>query len=167
MTAHPAWYVVQVAPNMESSAQSNLTRQRYQVKHLKCIERRIRSGRPIDWIAPLFPGYIFVSLTPNQPWGEIIRTKHVTDILKADGEPAPLPSDVAEGWLGRADCTGLIGFARRRYALGTRLKVTGGPFESHVGSFDGLDSDGRLGILFTVMGRQCRVPVDEAQIEAA
>lgn len=163
------WFVACTAPRMESSAVTALRFQGYQARHLVCRERKIRRNRPFEFFAPLFPSYIFVALDlEKDQWGPVVRTKGVERMLMIDGErPAPLPNDAAERWIGRADCTGLIDFTRPTFALGAAVRASTGPFEGHVGEFDGLDSCQRVAVLFNVMGRKCRVVLDETQIEAA
>lgn len=60
-----------------------------------------------------------------------------------------------------------VGDKRRLLAQGQRVYINDGPFAQFMGTFDSLDSEGRLKILVDLFGRQTPVTLDEDQIEPA
>src|ERR1700720_2773321 len=82
------WYVVQTHPHAESKASAHLRRQDFTV-YLPYYLKQRRHARRIEKVrAPLFPGYLFVSIdTATQRWLSIDSTFGVTKLVR-DGDRA-------------------------------------------------------------------------------
>jgi len=62
-----AWAVVNTQPHRERIALENLARQAFKA-YCPLVRRRVRHARrEHDALRPLFPGYLFVHLSPQTP----------------------------------------------------------------------------------------------------
>lgn len=119
---------------------------------------------------PLFPGYLFVLLSPT--WFDAEAAPSVIDILKrSDTEPVTLRRDdvaelchllIADGGVLRIEG----GAKRRRFAEGDIVRIVGGPFEGWQGLYKSRVKD-RLKILLDLFGRANQTLVPEALVEPA
>ena len=85
------WYVTKTHPNGEQKASFHLQRQGFDV-YLPRYLRRVSHARRISWQPrPLFPTYLFVSITgPDQRWRAINSTVGVAHL------------DLRRAWTGSA-----------------------------------------------------------------
>ena len=76
------WYVAKTHPNGEQKALFHLQRQGFDV-YLPRYLRRVSHARRISWQPrPLFPTYLFVSITgPDQRWRAINSTVGVAHLI--------------------------------------------------------------------------------------
>ena len=83
------WYVVQTHPNKENLALFHLNRQGFQV-WLPRVERVVKHARQVKRVhRPLFPGYLFVNLDPeNAAWRVINGTIGVLQIISFGKKPS-------------------------------------------------------------------------------
>ncbi len=75
--------------------------------------RTVRHARRVrDVAAPLFPGYLFVSLDPGAVrWRSINGTVGVRYLIAAGDKPLPLPEGFVEALVKVADASGVVSFA--------------------------------------------------------
>ena len=97
------WIVVQTKSNCEKKVTFNLIRQGYNVFFPKIKKSVVKFNKICNFIKPLFPGYLFVSLKENQSWSKINYTYGVFKILKFDKYLYYLPNDVFESIKSKCD----------------------------------------------------------------
>ncbi|MCX7349912.1 MAG: transcriptional activator RfaH [Alphaproteobacteria bacterium] len=147
------WFAVNTLTNSEPRAQINLERQGW-----KCfcpqISKTTRSGRRTKTqLRPLFPGYVFVLMSPSQsPWRAVDGTFGVRAIVKAGELPAPLPCGVVETLIAMRDCDGKISFASILQP-GDDVRFQAGPLAGLIGKLEHLDAAGRVTVLLDLLGR--------------
>ena len=111
-----SWFVVQTQPRAEAKAKRHLINQGF-TTYLPVYRRRVRHARRSEIaLRPLFPGYLFVRLDPEQQrWRSINGTVGVRQIL-TDGDYSTLRAGAdhrrnrcARGriWRGQASATGI------------------------------------------------------------
>lgn len=157
------WYAVQTQPRRELRAAEELRRQGYDVFVPAYRKRRSHARRITTVPTALFPGYLFVSLVPSQPWRAINGTVGVVRIVGSGDAPAPIATDVVEGLMARRDADGFVALRPRHdFAPGDRVRVCGGTFEDALGLYEGLRDADRVAILLDILGRRVRVtlPLD-------
>jgi transcriptional antiterminator RfaH len=157
------WYVVQTRTRLELRAAEELRRQGYDVFLPVYRKRRSHARRVTTVPAALFPGYLFVTLAPSQPWRAINGTVGVVSLVSSRDAPAPIAADVVEGLLARRNAEGFVALRpRQEFALGDRVRVCTGTFEDALGLYEGLRDADRVAILLEILGRRVRVtlPLD-------
>lgn len=157
------WYLVQVKPNSLSRALVNLDRQGF-----GCFvprERRSvrRSGKFVTAELPVFPGYVFVTLNPDDgSWRAINSTYGVARIVSFGAGPVHLPSGLMLELLARYSPQGEGTSIDLR--VGDEVVIREGPFADFVASVEGVDPEQRVHLLIEFMGRHSRVTVEADKV---
>src|SRR5262249_41501534 len=108
------WYVVQTHAHAEGKAAAHLTRQGFDAYLPRYLKRR-RHARRIDTVAaPLFPGYLFVTVDMvRQRWRSIHSTIGVTRLVCNGDAPTPVANTVVETLRAREDSQGFVKLGQR------------------------------------------------------
>jgi transcriptional antiterminator RfaH len=143
------WVVVQTKSREEEIAVAHLRRQDFEVFLPLLKERRGQEAR----IVPMFPGYVFVALTPA--WLPITSTRGVKRLITTSPDrPALLPP----GWVEALQAKGTLDLYQDALSFrkGETVEFIAGPFEGHVGRCHWV-SERRVGLLLDLLGRQVQV----------
>lgn len=155
------WYIAKTRPNAETKALHHLVRQGFNV-YLPQFLRRISHARRTSWQPrPLFPGYLFVSMSETQGrWRAINSTVGVSHLICDDRGPVPVPTGVVDTIRGEEDDRGLILTGRKTpFRKGTQVQIMSGAFSDQIGRFEGATDDERVIILLDLLGREVRTEV--------
>jgi transcription elongation factor/antiterminator RfaH len=161
------WFVVQTQPFRENLAKLHLNSQNYRIFWPR-FKKTVRHARKLrETIAPLFPGYIFVSLhVEKDRWRPINGTFGVARLLTAEGNPLPVPLGIVEGLISALDEAALVRLDCD-LRTGQRVSVVAGPFAGGLGVLERLDGKGRVRILMSILGGPVSVAIDCAHLTAA
>jgi len=170
MTVHDSgttWFLAQLRPNCAQIAERNLARQGFRTFLPLEQGTARRSGRFVDALMPLFPGYIFVAVqTAAGQWRTINSTYGVTRLVSFGQEPAPVPLDIVSQLMLRCDAAGKL-LPPRLLKPGDQVRVTAGPFAQFVAEIETIAPDRRVWVLMEIMGGQTRVAVKADQLRLA
>lgn len=161
------WHVAQIKPNGLSLAEQHLTRQGFACfcpTQMKLrIKAQLKQSKPI--MRPLFPGYLFVQFSADQPgWQSINSTRGITRLLEhGQNNLRSLPTTFMAALLARCDDTGLL-MEAENIKPGDRVRLLSGPFADLITTVEKLESQDRLQVLFDLLGRQTRVSVPSASV---
>lgn len=162
------WYVAQTQSRAELTAVRHLERQGFEA-YLPRYRKRRRHARKTETVAaPLFPGYLFISMDVAMTrWRAIRSTVGVKSLICTGDAPLPVPDGVVEDIRARADEEGLVPVRPPApFAKGETVQVTGGPLTDQVGWFERCTDDERVVILLNLLGRQLRVPLPIGAVRA-
>ncbi len=162
------WYVAQTIPHAEEKASYHLRRQDFRV-YLPYYRKRRRHARRTDWVnRALFPSYLFIKMDPEwTQWRCINSTVGIRRLVSQGERPAPVPRGVVEQIIAREDEAGLVRMDRLRpFRAGEPLQIATGAFRDRVGLFECLSDDDRVTVLLDLLGREVRVRVPLANVEA-
>lgn len=163
------WFAVQTHVRAEGKAVQHLVRQGFEVYLPRYLKRR-RHARKIETIAaPLFPGYLFVTVDfATQRWRSIHSTFGVSRLVTNGDEPAIMASGIVDALRQREDENGFIRLERRpNFSPGDKVRVLAGAFIDSFGVFDGMGDRERVAILLDLLGRKVRVLIDEDMVATA
>jgi len=154
------WYAVRTQPRAEDRAQVNLENQGFEVFTPR-VARSVRHARRQSWrLTPLFPGYTFIRLDASrQRWRPVDSTFGVANIVKIGHIPAPLPSGLIEQLKALADANGEVTGLKEAIAVGDRVRVVGGPFDTWIGDVLSLPEKDRILLLINMATRDVRVNI--------
>ena len=159
------WACAQVEPRREAVAQHFLRLAGFEVYVPRLCERRLRQGKRIESVTPLFPSYAFVVI--EQQWHAALRTIGVTALIMADQRPARVPDAVIAGLKSRERVDGLIELIKPvGLKRGDRVRISRGPFVGHLALFDGMKPRDRCEVLLALLGAPQRVALARQDIEA-
>lgn len=81
------WYLVQCRPRQDERAQEHLVRQGYQFYRPQHSCERIERGRLQVKLQPIFPGYLFITLSAEANWAPLRSTRGVARVVGFGGMP--------------------------------------------------------------------------------
>lgn len=164
-----SWYVVQTRHLCEMRAAQELANQGFEVFLPRYLRKR-RHARKVSLVAaPLFPGYLFVSLDPaRQRWRSINGTYGVARVIAGEDGPVPVAGRIVGGLKARADEQGFIEMPQRPdLAPGQVVRIRAGSFAEALGLFEGFRDQDRVAVLLELLGGKVRVLLDEDMVEKA
>ncbi|WP_439572621.1 transcription termination/antitermination protein NusG [Phreatobacter sp.] len=161
------WYVVATKPSAEDLAVRGIGRLGF-AAFCPLVEREVvRRGEAYLVTRPLFPNYVFARFCfARGGWLKITETFGVSRILGeglvsvrrggADSRgvmrPLPLPTGFVEAL--QAVGPKLIGARKdEHFRQGGAVRVAVGPFADLIGKVTGLDKNGRVRVLFRLLGQ--------------
>ena len=176
------WYVIKAVSGRESRIRDNIVQQLKlhkldtDVGEMLVPAKRVtevKRGRKVSTEIKLYPGYIYVQMTPSLPLLDLIRDcDGVTGFLGADPRnPDPLTKDEAEQIVriasAQSDEEQRAAIFTVPFNLNDRVKVKEGTFAGMEGVVNEINPQkGELRVLITVFGRQTPVSLEVWQVEA-
>jgi transcription antitermination factor NusG len=158
------WAAARAQPNREAVAQRFLELAGYTVYAPRLREHRVSHGRRIETRRPLFPGYAFVLI--ELQWHAARWCPGTLGLVMNCGVPARVP-DAVIAEIRKRERNGLVELPKPRLTRGGRVKVLRGPFEGHVGLYQGMKPRARVEVLLAILGGSHRVELPAADVEAA
>lgn len=155
----PAWYVIQCRANQNQRAQANLENQGFTCFHPQLNVEKLRAGRRVTRLEPLFPGYLFIQLCEqSQSWYTIRSTRGVQKLVAFGQYPLPVPDDVIDS-LRHAQSANDNPNGNTHAKVpainpGDRLRIESGPFASLEGVFKRFDGQERVVVLLGLLQKQ-------------
>lgn len=162
MKRSPEWYLVQTKARRESLARENLDRQSYQTWLPRFRVRRPRSER----IEPLFPGYLFVRLSPDvDDFGPIRSTLGVLRLIKFGATYARVPETWVDELRSRADADDVCEVLQKSLALGDNVEILDGALAGYEAVVTELRGRDRVALMLKVAGKHVALvaPSDAVQ----
>lgn len=158
-----SWYAVQHKPAQGDRAVEHLQNQDIRCFYPKVEVEKIRAGKWVRRLEPLFPGYVFVNLTPNDPmWSKLRSTRGVLRIVGFGGKPAPIDDAVIAHLRDSLHLLAGQGGIRE----GQPVTLEDGPFKGLNAVFQAYDGEARAIVLIQFMQSQQRVRVPLAAVKA-
>lgn len=152
------WYALQHKPAQGDRALLNLQNQDASCFYPKVMVEKIRAGKRVRKLEPLFPGYLFINIDPSDPlWGKLRSTRGVLRIVSFANTPAPIPDEVIDQirqGLRTVDEQGGI-------KPGQTVQLQDGPFKGLEAVFQAYEGEERAIVLINFMQkvRAVRVPL--------
>ena len=159
------WYLIQFKPNSHRLAERNLHRQGFEtflpMQNITCR----KASRFVSDIKPLFPGYMFVSISSKlAPWRAINSTIGVSRLVSFEDKPKPLPLQLISGLILRCDASGTL-LPPKSLSVGDRVEMLTGPFANFIATVDTIDPEQRIWVLMDFMGQKTRMKVTADQLQ--
>lgn len=148
-----SWYVAETQPRKEALAAMHLGRQSFDY-FLPRYRKTRRHARKFDTVlAPLFPGYIFVSFDREQAnWRAINGTFGVRRLICSEGGMLQsMPSRIVAALQARCN-GGIFEAALDSLKPGEKVRILHGPFAELIAQVKSLDDRGRVALLLDVLG---------------
>lgn len=149
------WYVIHCKPYQDERALEHLIRQGFEcfrpVRHLE----RHRDGKCIVVTEALFPRYLFIRLdSVNDNWYPISSTRGVSEIVRFNEHPLPVPDKIIEEVRERlARPTSPEPYLKP----GERVRIVEGPFAQLEAIFLASSGDERVILLLNILQSDQRV----------
>jgi transcriptional antiterminator RfaH len=136
----------------------------YQSYYPRLRTRRIRFGRKVEILPPLFPGYAFVTI--ELQWHAARWCPSVISLIMDGAAPARVPDSVIAEIRSR-EVRGAVELPKLPGDLhaGDRVRILSGPFVGHLGLFAGMKPRERVEVLLQILGGQSRVELAKSAVE--
>ena len=138
-----SWVVVNTQPKRETCATENLQRQEFEVYCPMTRKRLSHARRVSDVLRPLFPSYVFVSISSGrQRWRPILSTYGVRGIVRCGNELSALDPRFVDNLRAR-EVDGAVVRPASPFRVGQTVQMTGGPFDGIVATILSMDDKDR------------------------
>lgn len=150
------WYAVQHKPAQGDRALAHLQNQDIPCFYPKVPVEKVKAGKRVKVLEPLFPGYLFINITQTDPrWAKLRSTRGVLRVVSFANKPAPIGDDVIDhirDGLHRVAEQGGI-------KPGQAVELDEGPFKGMSAVFQSYDGEERAIVLINFMQKQQQVKV--------
>src|SRR5690554_1734486 len=150
------WYALQHKPAQGDRALAHLQNQDIACFYPKVQVEKIKAGKRIQKLEPLFPGYLFINLEQTDPaWAKLRSTRGVLRIVSFANKPAAIADGVIQHI---KDSLGSV-VQQGGLKCGEAVQLSEGPFEGINAVFQAYDGEERAIVLINFMQKQQRVKV--------
>lgn len=174
---HKDWYILKVQSNRERSIAAALERKvaieglgnlfgQILVPTEKVTEFKAGKKKVVE--RKLWPGYIAVEMHVNDDtWFAIRETGGIGDFTGSGGAPTPMaPHEVAKILHKEEEETDEAPKLDIKFAIGDKVKVKDGNFESFEGEVATIDdASGKVSVMISIFGRSTPVELEYWQVE--
>jgi transcriptional antiterminator RfaH len=162
------WYLVFTKPGSEYVAKTHLVRQGFRAYLPRLLCDRLRRGRRVEAVVPLFPRYLFVHLESSlQSLSSIRSTRGVANLVRFGERPAEVLPAVVDSIMQRADpVSGLHRLRVSTLRRGVPVSLVGGALDGLQGIFEREAGEERCVILLGLLGRATSVEVQSHRVAA-
>ena len=162
-----SWYLIHSKPRQERIARENLDRQGFETYlPLVSVQRR-RRGRATRVIDPMFPRYLFISLSnETDDWQPIRSTIGVSNLVRFGQIPAIIPDSLITSLRARENTDGFQIVPVKEFQKGDEVRITEGPMEGYEGIFQSRNGKERVTLLLMLADNSARIQVEAGQIES-
>jgi transcription antitermination factor NusG len=159
---HQRWFAVQTRPRFEKTAYELLHHKGYELVLPMCRSRRQWKHRSAVVSTPLFPGYLFCQMNPNDRL-PVLTTPGVVRIVSSGRMLAPLEdSEVLS--LRTLVASGLPPHPWPFLRAGDLVEIPAGPLRGVRGTLIGSKGDCRLVVSVSLLQRSVAVEIDNCWI---
>lgn len=156
-----SWYVVLCKSKQEKRAQEHLTNQGGCVFLPTLTVEKISKGQRQHKTEPLFPGYLFLQCSDNNPiLGTLRSTRGVRGLLRFGMSIVKVDPLLINDLQQKCD----IVENSSGYETGQKIEFTDGPFKHYHGVFHEYDGDKRAIVLIDVLSQQNAIVVELTDI---
>jgi transcriptional antiterminator RfaH len=159
----PYWCVGQTEPKHESAAAHFLQLAGYRVFLPRLRQVRVRGGRKVESHVPLFPAYLFISITNG--WWSARWAPHMARLLTAGDAPMPVPDALVDDLVARTRNGAIDLLQPRGLKPGDPLRVVTGPFRDQIAELVSLRPHQRVEVLLGILGARQKVELARAAVE--
>jgi len=157
-----SWYVLQHKPAQGDRAVAHLQKQDISCFYPKVAVEKVKGGKKISRLEPLFPGYLFVNLEPTDSlWAKLRSTRGVLRVVGFSSNPAKISDEVLQHIRDSLETVTVSGGIQE----GSEVQLQEGPFQGLEAIFHAYDGEERAVVLINFMQKQQRVNVPVAAIK--
>ena len=167
------WYAVTTIPGREMRVRDNILRSLANMGMEDMVfdavvpegeEVEYKDGKRISKMIKIYPGYVFVNMVINdKSWQFVRRVQGVTAIVGCGSKPVALQKHEMDRILGMQEMGREINI---EVAIGEAVRIKDGPFIGIEGVVQTVDkSNGKIGVLIEMFGRENRIVIPHDQLE--
>lgn len=159
------WYLAASKANDEERAVKNLENQKITAFSPFLKVEKIYAGKRKIVTEAMFPGYLFIKLSPQDPlWHKVRSTRGVRDWVRFSGNAAKVPKDLVELLIQENKQQLADENVRAYFNQGDAVEILSGPFRGLKGIYQASSGEQRSLILIEFLGKQSLLEMDNTQI---
>jgi len=164
---HSRWIVLRTRFGREAWAMENASALGFTCYLPRVLEAHRRKGVKTMIAAPLFPSYLFCSISDQ--WRILLNTYGVIGVILRGAEPDAVPRTVIENLRSRETSDGFVQLPKKAEILGvnSKIRVNSGPFAGHFGIVAGMPGNQRCRVLLDFLGRKVTTLIAESAVTVA
>ncbi|MBS3805601.1 MAG: transcription/translation regulatory transformer protein RfaH [Oleiphilaceae bacterium] len=156
-----SWYALQHKPGQGDRAVQNLQNQGARCFYPKIQVEKIRVGKRIKKLEPLFPGYLFIDISQADPlWAKLRSTRGVMRVVGFANKPATIEDEVIEQIRHSLQAVSERGGIKP----GQSVEIQEGPFKGLTAIFEAYDGEERAIVLIEFMQKKQAIKVGSGAI---
>jgi transcription antitermination factor NusG len=155
------WACARVEPKREAVAQHFLQLRGFESYVPRVRERRLRGGRHVVTLVPLFPCYCFVAV--ENGWWDARWCVGVVGLIMNRTRPAVVADGIIDA-IREREIRGAVELPVLPLRRGDRVRILAGPFRDQLGLYAGMRSRERVEVLLALLGGQQRVTLPRDDI---
>ncbi len=159
------WHLIYTKPRQELEAQQQLERQGYKTYLPILSINHGKSSNLQNRTAPLFPRYLFISLTEGvDDWSPIRSTYGVSKLVRFGIETARIPDSLVTAIQSRERDDGLHHEEKTEFRQGDKISIIDGPLSGYDAIFQTHCGEERVLILLDLIGKQSKTAISMQSI---
>jgi transcription antitermination factor NusG len=158
------WACARVEPKREAVAQHFLQLRGFESYVPRVRERRLRGGRHVVILAPLFPCYCFIAV--ENGWWDARWCVGVVGLIMNGARPAVVADGIISE-IREREIRGAIELPKPPLVPGAKVRVVVGPLSGIEGLYAGMKPRERVEVLLALLGGRSRVLLPENHIVLA
>lgn len=166
MNTDRAWYLILTKSRQERIAVDNLERQQYET-YLPLLDvRRRKDGEFVVTSEPMFPRYLFISLSDTvDNWGPIRSTRGVAGLVRFGGQPSKVPDALIQCLRENSVEQSKRTSSAPSFTKGDRVIIMEGPFAGYEAIFEAANSQQRVSVLLNIVDGEMRLSVGVGSLD--
>jgi len=159
---HYHWYLIKTRPGQTERAARQLRNQGFEVFCPQVRVERVRAGKRLQKMEPLFPGYLFIELSETgSNWRPIRSTRGVAHIVSFGNKPAVVPDQVVVELRERME----LEAERQELSPRQPIRIKEGPFSNLNAVFLEYDGEKRAFLLLELLGQWQKLSLPLAELK--
>ena len=155
------WYLLMTRPKQEDRAKEHLENQAFTLFYPRLRSYKLKAGRQVKVLDPLFPRYLFIQLDElTDQWSTIRSTRGVIKLVKFSEYPAMVPPSIIDSLRSLADESGIVDQTASKpfiFAPGDKVEITQSSFKGLQAIIKEQNSDQRVILLISMLGKQQQI----------
>lgn len=157
--------MVHTKHRQEHIAEYHLQNQQFEVFLPKLATEKRRQHQIVSQIEPYFPRYLFVQFSEGtDDWGPIRSTRGVSNLVRFDGRPRPVPQQLITALRENENSEGLQQVSKASWKPGQEVEIEDGPLYGYRCIFEAVRSSDRVAVLLNIIGKQTRAVIDKQDL---
>ncbi len=152
------WHLLMTKPREDERAETHLLNQGYEIFRPLLKKYRIRGGKQVAAIEPMFPRYIFIHLDDVlSNWAKIRSTRGVSGLVRFSELPAKVPGDLIDLLKAQCDDDSILDLTGKEphvFREGDGVEITEGSFRGIQAIIKEQKGEDRVVLLLNLMGQE-------------
>lgn len=164
------WHLLMTKPREDERAESHLLNQNYELFRPMLKQFKVKGGKQVPVIEPLFPRYLFIRLDDVLgKWSMIRSTRGVAKIVRFSDMPAKVPDTLVEDLRSQCVQDNIIDTTKEKpfvFKKGDEIEITEGSFRGISAIIKEQVAEDRVLLLLTLLGKEQELEISLNQFKS-